>query len=637
MKQINKSLATHQDLAIGVGDVIQQRANQSLTVRQIELTWIFRSVAEIRDLDINKYTRVQLHQPGETIEYWYDANSVVPDDGTNSLQPVSLPPTGRWIKVVRSGSGGGSVDGDYFPLEGNTQLTPITGQMIFRGAGTAATVDIEHQDGFFGGDALVFKSNANNTSFIFEAKTPAGVAQGFAFSSEGNFVLPSTDENNTDQWTIGAATVLGVANTLVFAATDSLGDQIANNIAFSTDNSVTFVANQAGYFELPRATQSGDPNNAAASKGYVDGLIPPGGGEANTMSSAGAGLSIVLPKSGADLPVKSIVAGTNITITEGADTLTINSSGAGGGDFIPLAGTSGTSGVSGNVEFNDNNGLEFGGRFGLAYSVPNSALLIVPPSSGTAAGFTVGVWDGSVQRNIALKANGQIEAGTATVNSAVDASVVTVGHLNTTVGNYARLAAANNTFTGTMDIQGQVNFGDKVIAFDQGSFGSLITNIGSIQSATQVTAASASPTQANHLTRKDYVDTQIATRVPTTRTISTTNGITGGGSLAANRTLQLDGTVVRTTGTQSIGGAKTFTATINSDSGIKFINGFKSFDVFATDFGSTNVLNISSSTNNSTVALNARSSGGTQYTLSVGADGNLYFRGNIIANGSGSV
>lgn len=261
----------------------------------------------------------------------------------------------------------------------------------------------------------------------------------------------------------------------------------------------------------------------------------------------------------------------------------------------------------------------------------------MPPSSGTAAGFTVGVWDGSVQRNIALKANGQIEAGTATVNSAVDASVVTVGHLNTTVGNYARLAAANNTFTGTMDIQGQVNFGDKVIAFDQGSFGSLITNIGSIQSATQVTAASASPTQANHLTRKDYVDTQIATRVPTTRTISTTNGITGGGSLAANRTLQLDGTVVRTTGTQSIGGAKTFTATINSDSGIKFINGFKSFDVFATDFGSTNVLNISSSTNNSTVALNARSSGGTQYTLSVGADGNLYFRGNIIANGSGSV
>ena len=46
--------------------------------------------------------------------------------------------------------------------------------------------------------------------------------------------------------------------------------------------------------------------------------------------------------------------------------------------------------------------------------------------------------------------------------------------------------------------------------------------------------------------------------VPTSRTISTTNGITGGGDLTANRTLSLDSTVVRTTGNQTIGGTKTF-------------------------------------------------------------------------------
>lgn len=47
--------------------------------------------------------------------------------------------------------------------------------------------------------------------------------------------------------------------------------------------------------------------------------------------------------------------------------------------------------------------------------------------------------------------------------------------------------------------------------------------------------------------------------VRTSRRIDTGSGLTGGGSLAGNRTLSVDGTVVRTSGTQSIGGSKTFT------------------------------------------------------------------------------
>lgn len=66
-----------------------------------------------------------------------------------------------------------------------------------------------------------------------------------------------------------------------------------------------------------------------------------------------------------------------------------------------------------------------------------------------------------------------------------------------------------------------------------------------------------------------------ATIVRTSRTIATGNGLSGGGDLSANRTLSVvggdgitvngtgvnvDATVVRTTGTQEIGGAKTFTS-----------------------------------------------------------------------------
>lgn len=51
-------------------------------------------------------------------------------------------------------------------------------------------------------------------------------------------------------------------------------------------------------------------------------------------------------------------------------------------------------------------------------------------------------------------------------------------------------------------------------------------------------------------------------RVPTSRTISAGDGLTGGGDLSANRTLSVDSTVVRTSGNQTISGTKTFSGTV---------------------------------------------------------------------------
>lgn len=79
-------------------------------------------------------------------------------------------------------------------------------------------------------------------------------------------------------------------------------------------------------------------------------------GEANTTSNLGTGVGIAAPKSGVNLPMKSLKAGANITLTSDANEITIAAAGGGGGgvspfavitdfgavgDFVPAAGSTG--------------------------------------------------------------------------------------------------------------------------------------------------------------------------------------------------------------------------------------------------------------------------------------------------------
>ena len=64
-----------------------------------------------------------------------------------------------------------------------------------------------------------------------------------------------------------------------------------------------------------------------------------GGGEANTQTNQGGAVALGLPKAGVDLPLKTIIAGTNTTITEQAQTITINVPTIGATTFIGLTDT----------------------------------------------------------------------------------------------------------------------------------------------------------------------------------------------------------------------------------------------------------------------------------------------------------
>jgi len=100
-RTINRQLVIHNDLAIGVGAVSQERGFNTTVEQQLELDFIFRTLDEIRTLDHSKYTRVSLHTMGPLTHYYFDVGSAAVDNNDTVLAPIPPVSTGRWLRVQR--------------------------------------------------------------------------------------------------------------------------------------------------------------------------------------------------------------------------------------------------------------------------------------------------------------------------------------------------------------------------------------------------------------------------------------------------------------------------------------------------------------------------------------------------------
>jgi hypothetical protein len=182
-------------------------------------------------------------------------------------------------------------------------------------------------------DAVVTAPVTGPGKGSFYSKLVSAVTEGFYIDSLGqeiqitqNGILLSSGETND-------GTNVGATGASVFKGKTGLNLEFRKLVA-GANTTITENAN-----EIVIASTGG------------------GSGEVNTASNVGGGQILFKQKTGVNLEFKTLVAGTNITLTPGVDTITISAAGGGGGGVSGGANV-GTAGV-GVFKANNAGTLEF--------------------------------------------------------------------------------------------------------------------------------------------------------------------------------------------------------------------------------------------------------------------------------------
>jgi hypothetical protein len=226
--------------------------------------------------------------------------------------------TGQWEANVAPGSGGG---------ESNVGANVGTGIGLFRDkvsttlnfrsliAGTNITlvnngddITINSTGGSGGSGEVNTASNVGGGQGIFRQKTGVDLELKSLLSS-GSISLNSTTDAITISSSAEANTASNVGTgTAIFKQKSGINLEFKSLVA---GTNITLVNN-------------GDDITINSTGGGG------GSGETNTASNVGGGVDIFKQKTSVDLEFKTLVAGTNVTLTPGTDTITIASSGGGG-------------------------------------------------------------------------------------------------------------------------------------------------------------------------------------------------------------------------------------------------------------------------------------------------------------------
>ena len=214
----------------------------------------------------------------------------------------------------------------------------------------------------------------------------------------------------------------------------------------------------------------------------------------------------------------------------------------------------------------------------------------------------------------------------------VDASVPSVGNGTFTVSGSSGLSGS-----GSMTANQSGNSSATLTNTDKGSSQAIYKNF---------TASSGGTATAN--SNNDTLTIAAGTNVTTVRSgdtitinatndgqgvtsIATTNGITGG-TITSTGTLQVDSTVIRTTGNQTLGGTKTFSNTINGNSvNLSSGNGLttqRGSGTIASQYGiNSTTTGLFAASDNANLILTVNRHAGNYYSqFGFSSNGNLYYR-----------
>lgn len=185
------------------------------------------------------------------------------------------------------------------------------------------------------GTDLVFRSLTAGSGIVLTNSIDGNEIEIAATGGGGGSAITVRDEGSIIDTSLTELNFTGAGVTTSQTSPGVVEVSIAGGGGSGTDESVKVSSNDttAGYLadKLVAGTNiTLTANNDGGNETITISASSSGSGEANTASNLGGGEGLFTTKSGIDLPFKSLVAGTNVSLSSDANEITINATGGSG-------------------------------------------------------------------------------------------------------------------------------------------------------------------------------------------------------------------------------------------------------------------------------------------------------------------